>query len=82
MNTMTPDAAHEPEDDDLEEQIAVLESEIIDLESENEELRQAAELVSPYAMPSEVFAVLNHQLAGWPAARWRRLAELIEEDRP
>jgi hypothetical protein len=79
---MTPDAAHEPDAEDLEEEISVLESEVDDLENENEELRQAAELVSPYASPREVLDALRDRLAGWPAARWIALSRLIQEHRP
>lgn len=68
---MTADDPFEFDDDDLED-------EIIDLEIENEELRRAAELVCPYAMPSDVLRALEQQLQAWPARRWHELARLIE----
>lgn len=52
------------------------------LRDEIEELRdQLAELrfISSYDMPGDVIAALEILLPGWPAARWRRLGELLEQ---
>jgi|HubBroStandDraft_3_1064219.scaffolds.fasta_scaffold46684_3 hypothetical protein len=71
--------------DRLKAEIEELQLEIDALESENEDLREelddaAAVELSPYDMPRQVRAVLDHELAGWPSTRWRELARLLIEE--
>jgi hypothetical protein len=66
---------------ELGEENAGLASEIMDLRDQLAEARSRITRLTPYDQPADVIAVLTVLLPGWPAARWRELARLIEAHR-